>query len=166
MPSPTEVALRRIVSALVAVSIMLVAFGSGLPASQAMGNVRSCAGMVNSDTGWKVAPPQNIEFSEVEAKAFAGTMKLSEPGKQSKGTSSTSVCCCGSFCVSAFSLADRHPGVTFSRGNEVWTAASNFLQPTEPSGSKRPPRASLSDILRAQPSVGRTPLEALRLIPG
>ena len=149
MSFPIEIVLRQIIAALLAVSVVLVAFGSGVPASHAMGNAPSCAGAARADTGGKAASPKEIKISQGESKTTSGKLTVSGPGKQSQGAASAGVDCCGSYCAPAFSLSDRHPGMTFSRGNEVWTAACDPLQSTEPSGTKRPPRAASSQISRA-----------------
>ena len=147
MPFLFEKALRRIMTVLVTVSIVFVALALGLPASHAMGSVPSCGAAASGDSvGYRILS-KDAEPALTSAKAFTGKWTVPRPGEQNKATATAD--CCGSYCAPAFSLPAHHPGVTFSRGNEVWTAACDFLQSTEPSGAKRPPRATSSQVSRA-----------------
>jgi hypothetical protein len=140
---------RRVIAALVVVSIVFLAFGSGLPTSHAMGNVPSCGGAARADTGGEATSSTGIKLSQADTNVFAGQLIVSGPGKQITGTASAGADCCGSYCAPAFSLADHHSGVILSSRTEAWTVACDLLRPTEPSSSKRPPRAASPHLLRA-----------------
>lgn len=146
MPFLFEKALRQIMSALVAVSMVFMALASGLPASHAAGNVLSC-GAASGDSGGYAKLSKDAKPALISTKAFAG--KWAASGTNEQNEDAVGADCCGSYCAPAFTIPARHPDVTFSHGNEVWTAAGDLLRSTESRGLKRPPRAISSQYLRA-----------------
>lgn len=137
MPFQLERLLRQIVASLIAVALVIVAFGSSLPASHAAGMDSSCSSAPGaiSDKITKTGPDHGFGMAQV--KVLTDPPDVGAPDENDRASTKA---CCSSYCAPTLSLAGSRIDLHQPHHAKDWTITVQSLRPSQLNGLKRPPR--------------------------
>lgn len=132
--------LRQLTTALIAFAIVVVAVGTDPGATHAMSSGSVCSSFADAAAPEDIRLVQDLTSVTLHSSTLVGHFRQDNPSKKADGASKSP--CCGSYCSSAFSLADHSAKSLTTGGNDKWSVHVQSLTSAGTIGFKRPPRTA------------------------
>ena len=139
--------LRQLTTAFVAFSLVVMAFGTELPAAHAMGLGPFCASFTDVTASEDIRLVQDYAAATAPGDAVVNHFGEDNPSKTADGAAKS--LCCSTICSLAFSIAEYNVE-TLSFGNkDDWQISVKSLTSAESISFKRPPRTDANSFAHA-----------------